>query len=127
MNELQSLREDLEEAVENLREMRIRLLDLHTNLGEIEEYTEGEYRDYLDESHELIDVCGREYLAGRVLQIVDPIAFRVGYADRYNEIMEERESETREDISDLESACLHAESHITELTEEIDILIDAFN
>jgi len=43
--------------------------------------TESDFRDMLDECYEPVDICGYKYDAGRALESVDPIAFRVGYAD----------------------------------------------
>jgi len=39
------------------------------------------YRDDLDEVFGDIDVCGCSYPAGRILQEIDPIAFRQGMLD----------------------------------------------
>ena len=39
------------------------------------------YRDDIDNSIELIDIWGMKYEPSRVLEEVDPIAFRVGFSD----------------------------------------------
>ena len=39
------------------------------------------YQDMLDDVYGDIDICGYEYPASAVLQDVDPIAYRCGFAD----------------------------------------------
>lgn len=39
------------------------------------------YRDEIDNSMELIDIWGMKYEPSRVLEEIDPIAFRVGFND----------------------------------------------
>lgn len=41
-------------------------------------YEEQEYMEFLDDVYEEVDVCGYKYEAGRLLQSIDPIAFRCG-------------------------------------------------
>lgn len=43
--------------------------------------TEGRYREFLDEVYGEIDVCGYKYDAGRLLELIDPVAFRCGMND----------------------------------------------
>ena len=40
-----------------------------------------DYRDFLDDVHEEVTICGYKYQASRALEMVDPIAFRVGFND----------------------------------------------
>ena len=42
---------------------------------------EEEYMDYLDEVFGPVNICGLEYQASQALKEIDPIAFRVGFAD----------------------------------------------
>lgn len=40
-----------------------------------------DYRDFLNDVHEPVEICGYKYDAATALERVDPIAFRVGLAD----------------------------------------------
>ena len=50
---------------------------------------ETRYKDMLDECYETIKVCGYEYQPSRVLEEVDPVAFRCGFADWLNSMIGE--------------------------------------
>jgi hypothetical protein len=42
---------------------------------------EEQYKEFIDETTETIKIWGMEYEASRVLQDIDPIAYRVGFND----------------------------------------------
>ena len=46
------------------------------------------YNDMLDECHEDVKICGMSYCTSRVLEEVDPIAYRCGFSD-YTSHLEE--------------------------------------
>ena len=51
-------------------------------MPKLEEYElENLYKDLIDQTTEAINIWGMEYEASRVLQEVDPIAYRVGFND----------------------------------------------
>lgn len=54
-------------------------------LNDITFYTDDEitiiYRDQLTEAYGMIEVCGYEYEAGRILEEIDPTAFKCGFND----------------------------------------------
>lgn len=56
------------------------------NIKEIEyEMTDEEYRDMLDEIYGEVEVCGMTFSSGRVLEELDPTAFRCGKGDYESE------------------------------------------
>lgn len=55
--------------------------DAQTGEGLTESELEERYDDYLDEVVGEIEIGSLTYLASRVLQEVDPIAYRVGFSD----------------------------------------------
>lgn len=70
--------------------------------GEVD-VSESVYRDYLDDTCDGVVVCGMTYSAGRVLQEVDPVAFRCGLSDYESEIQSElEEAIENEDDSEIE-------------------------
>ena len=59
------------------------------------------YREWLDECFGTVDVAGLEYNTSRVLEEVDPIAFRCGVADYWDSLL--TDGEYVEDIADVDS------------------------
>jgi hypothetical protein len=71
-------------AIQERMTIRARVIELREqrdNFDASDYITESDFRDMLDECYEPVDICGYKYDAGRALESVDPIAFRVGYAD----------------------------------------------
>lgn len=50
-----------------------------------------EFADYLTDLYGTATVCGQEYDQGRLLAMVDPIAFRLGMAEYFQEQEEQGE------------------------------------
>jgi hypothetical protein len=72
------------------------------NNGQVD-ISKEQYADMLDECHEPVVVCGMTYSAGRVLQKLDPVAFRCGLGDYESEVQSElEEAIDNEDDSDIE-------------------------
>jgi len=52
---------------------------------------EEKFEEYLDEIYGNVSICGYEYPAGQALREVDPIAFRVCFADEECDCEDEEE------------------------------------
>lgn len=63
-----------------------------------------EYVDYLDDLYtDSVTVCGMEFTQSRIIQELDPTAFRCGLSDYESEIQSElEEAIENEDDSDIE-------------------------
>lgn len=53
--------------------------------------TEEDYDNLLNEVHGDIKICGYEYQAAYVLELVDPIAYRCGYGDYFSNFLDDEE------------------------------------
>lgn len=40
-----------------------------------------DYRDFLDDVHQEVEICGHKYQASYAFERTDPIAFMVGFSD----------------------------------------------
>jgi prefoldin subunit 5 len=65
---------ELEERLEELQEEK-------EDLENGEDELQAEYKDFIDEYNEEISIFNLKYLASKVLEEVDPIAYRCGYSD----------------------------------------------
>lgn len=52
-------------------------------------YDEDEFEGFLNENHDMINVYGYEYEAGRVLRAMDEVAFTCAYNDEVDHIARE--------------------------------------
>ena len=78
------------------------LQELIDNFDKSEHVSEAQYDDFLDECNEMVIIGGLTYYPSKVLESVDPIAYRCGFddyvdsvelesIDAYNELVEELE------------------------------------
>lgn len=52
-------------------------------------YSEGDYEEFLNENHSLVEVCGSTFEQGTALRKLDYTSFREGYLDECNYIATE--------------------------------------
>jgi hypothetical protein len=58
---------------------------------------ESRYDEMLDECYGEVSIAGHEYLTSRALRDVDPIAYRVGYADFVSYLLDDELTDERPD------------------------------
>jgi hypothetical protein len=72
------------------------------NNGEVD-LSDSEYGDYLDEMYEPVEVAGMTFNVSRIIQELDPVAWRCGMGDYESELQSELESQlNREDSDDID-------------------------
>jgi predicted nucleic acid-binding Zn-ribbon protein len=82
---------------------------------------ESDYVDMIDDVYGEVEICGMSYRASYALEMVDPVAFRVGFSDwassRDNEDFEEYNDMT-ERLDELVSELADLEDELEELESE---------
>ncbi|TCQ83899.1 hypothetical protein [Pseudomonas sp. JUb52] len=62
--------------------------------------SDSEYREYLDEAHEDVQVAGMTFSAGDILESCDPVAFRCMKGDYESGLQSELEQQLADEDSD---------------------------
>lgn len=122
---------------QQIAELESKLLDSQKELSDIQNdidnfdasdyVTEDDYDEMLDDCHGDIDICGYSYSASRVLQEVDPIAYRCGYNDYVDSIdldaiveyceLTEQKDELESEIEDIESELENLNDELSDIEE----------
>ena len=102
----------IQDKIETIKNQIIDLQNRIDNFEVSDHINESDYDDYIDEINGDVEILGMSYSASRVLQEIDPIAYRCGlsdYADtldpsdfdEYNDMLEELE-ELELELEELE-------------------------
>lgn len=116
-----TIQQQIAELESNLRGVKKELSDIQNEINNFDasDYVaESQYDDMLDECYDMVNIGNLSYYPSKVLEAVDPIAYRCGYNDYVDSIDLDAIQEYCELVEQKETL----ESEIEDIQNEIDDL-----